>query len=213
METRFREINAKDFPDVTIELTPGHFVARHAHVNYYINPTPLKCYQKKARKAANALASQFLALSPVDTIVCLDGAEIIATHLAALLSKKGGYTQHADNDIAIVTPENNVAGQLIFRDNTQGMIRSKNVVLLVASAITGKTIGQAVRCIHYYGGTVSAICALFSAVKEVDGLPVNAIFTRNDVPDYETYKPEVCPMCKASVKIDALVNNYGYSKL
>ncbi len=213
METRFREISAIKNPEVTIRLTPGHFVARHAHVNYYIDPTPLKSFQKKARNAANALVSQYLSLTVVDTIVCLDGAEVIATQMAYLLSKQGGQTQNPDNDIAVVTPENNVAGQLIFRDNTQSMIRGKNVLLLVASAITGRTIKQAINCIRYYGGTATVICAIFSSVDEVDGLPVNAIFTKADVPDYETFKPEACPMCKASQKIDALVNNFGYSKL
>lgn len=213
METRFQEIASIKSPEVTINLTSGHFVARHAHVNYYIDPTPLKCFQKKAKNAANALVSQYLSLTVVDTIVCLDGAEVIAAYLASNLVRQGGETQHPDNDIAVVTPENNVAGQLIFRDNTQKMIQGKRILLLVASAITGKTIQQAINCIRYYGGEVSAICAIFSSVDDVNGLPVRAIFTKSDVPDYETFKPESCPMCKAGQKIDALVNNYGYSKL
>lgn len=213
METRVREIKAKNFPDITIKVTPGHFATRHSHINYYVDLTNVKCLQRIAKQAAGALASQYSKLTPVDTIVCLDGAEVIAAFLAAALSQPDNRSLNAGRDIAIVTPETNAAGQLIFRDNTQNMIWNKNVLLLVASATTGKTINQAIECIHYYNGRVSGICALFSAINKVNDIPVNAIFTTDDVPGYETYKAGDCPECRAQHKIDALVNNFGYSKL
>jgi len=86
-------------------------------------------------------------------------------------------------------------------------------MLLVAKATTGKTLNQAIDYIQYYGGRVSSICALFSAIKQVEGIPVNALFTTDDIPGYETYEPDDCPECKEGKKIDALVNNYGYSKI
>jgi len=213
METRIREIKARNFPEITIKITPGHFATRHSHINYYVDLTSVKCYQKIARQAANALASQYSMQTPVDTIVCLDGAEVIAAFLSAALTQKDSRSINAGADIAIVTPETNAAGQLIFRDNTQHMIWNKNVLLLVASATTGKTINQAIDCIHYYSGRVSGICALFSAINLVNDIPVVAIFTTEDVPGYETFKAGECPECKLGHKIDALVNNYGYSKL
>jgi len=54
---------------------------------------------------------------------------------------------------------------------------------------------------------------LFSAINQVEGIPVNALFTTDDIPGYETYEPDDCPGCKEGKKIDALVNNYGYSKI
>jgi len=133
--------------------------------------------------------------------------------MAAALSKKDSHSINEGADISIVTPETNSAGQLILRDNTQNMIKDKNVMLLVAKATTGKTINQAIDYIQYYGGRVSGICALFSAIRQVEGILINAMFTTDDIPDYETYEPDACPGCRDGKKIDALVNNYGYSKI
>lgn len=213
METRVRQIKARIFPEITINVTPGHFATRHSHINYYVDLTNVKCQHKMARQAANALASQYSATIPVDTIVCLDGAEVVAAFLAVALSQSNSRSLNAGASIAIVTPETNAAGQLIFRDNTQHMIWNKSVLLLVASATTGKTINQAIECIHYYSGRASGICALFSAINKINDMPVNAIFTTEDVPGYETFNAGDCPECRAQHKIDALVNNYGYSKL
>ena len=38
-------------------------------------------------------------------------------------------------------------------------------------------------------------------------------YTQKDRPDYSSHSPENCPLCKAGVKLDALVNSYGISSL
>jgi orotate phosphoribosyltransferase len=93
------------------------------------------------------------------------------------------------------------------------MIKGKNVLLLLASATTGKTIKQSLECIEYYGGTISGISAIFSATDSVIGFPVHSLFSTKDLPDYKTYPHDDCPMCKAGQRIEAIVNSYGYSKL
>ena len=113
----------------------------------------------------------------------------------------------------MITPEFNSNGQIIFRDNIQPMVWEKRVLLLVASATTGKTINRSLECIKYYGGNVVGIAALFSAIREKQGIPVDAIFTQEDIPNYRTYSFEECPDCKEKRRIDAIVNSYGYSKL
>ncbi len=55
--------------------------------------------------------------------------------------------------------------------------------------------------------------AIFSAIGEAGGVPVDSVFTRDDLPDYRTYSHQDCPLCKEGRKIDAIVNSYGYSKM
>ena len=100
-----------------------------------------------------------------------------------------------------------------INDNMQLMVKDKNILLLLATATTGKTLNQSIECIEYYGGKISAINAIFSAVDKAHSIPVNAIFTRKDMPDYQTYSFRDCPLCQKQERVDAIVNTYGYSKL
>jgi len=102
---------------------------------------------------------------------------------------------------------------MIFRDNLQSAIWNKNVLLLVASITTGKTVNRALDCVRYYGGKTAGICALFSNVDEVQSVKVNGLFEVDDLPSYETFSAHSCPFCNDGIKIDAIVNSYGYSKL
>lgn len=212
METRAKEISSKLHPIVSMTVTPGHFATRNSHINYYVDLTAIKSQIKIAKQAGLELAARYANNTQVDTIICLDGTDVLAAFLASALSESGrGINVGAD--IAVLEPEVNTSGQLMFRDNGQGMIRGKNVLLLVASATTGVTITQAVECIHYYHGTVCGIGAIFSAVDSVGEIPVNSLFSTADVPGYTTYAPGECPECRARHKIDALVNSFGYSRI
>lgn len=213
METRSREIKAPNNPQVTIRVTPGHFATRHSHINYYVDLTEVKCHHQAAKIAGRELASRYDRAVAIDTIVCLDGIEVVAAYLADALSTVGGHSFNLGANIAIVTPEINTSGQLMFRDNVQKLIWNHNVLLLVASATTGNTITQAMECIDYYSGRIGGICAIFSAITQVGDIKIESIFSADDVPGYETYQPADCPDCLAHHKIDALVNSFGYSKL
>ena len=76
------------------------------------------------------------------------------------------------------------------------MIKNMQVLLLVASATTGKTIDRAVECIEYYEGSVCGISAIFSAAKKIHGIEINTIFTDSDLPDYRAYSHADCPYCR-----------------
>ena len=67
--------------------------------------------------------------------------------------------------------------------------------------------------IQYYGGILQGVSAIFSAVKEVNGIPINSVYTKEDLPDYESFDYRNCPYCRQSMKLDALVNSYGYMQL
>ena len=75
------------------------------------------------------------------------------------------------------------------------------------------TMRRSLECIEYYGGRVQGICSVFSAVKSINGMRVDAMFDTSDIPGYQAYEVHNCPMCKAKQKLDAMVNGYGYSKL
>lgn len=212
METRSREIKSRKQPMISMHATPGHFVTRNSHINYYIELTDIKSHHGMARLAARDLASNYSQV-PVDTIVCLEGTEVLAAFLADVLGDQNNRSINAGAQISIVTPETNISGQLMFRDNIQRMIWDRNTILLVASATTGTSVTQAMECITYYNGRINGIAAIFSAVASIGDIPVYSVFNVDDVPGYATYAPADCPDCRAKRKIDALVNSFGYSKL
>ena len=54
----------------------------------------------------------------VDTIVCMDGTEVVGAYLAQEFEKRGFRNTNLHDTIYVVTPEYNANNQLIFRDNT-----------------------------------------------------------------------------------------------
>lgn len=213
MESRAIRIHSDKIRTISISIIPGHFATTHSHVNYYIDMTSIKHQHTMAKLVAEYAAQKYINLVPVNTIICMDGCEVIGAFLADELTKSGISSMNESEDIAVVTPEFNTNGQLIFRDNMQKMLWNKSILLLVASATTGKTINRALECIKYYGGKVVGISAIFSAIDEMGGIPINSVFTSEDLPNYRTYSFQECPFCKEKQKIDAIVNSYGYSKV
>lgn len=207
------KIQSKEHPNVVLKAIPGHFVTPNSHVNYFLDMTTLKSRLSEASMAARELSRQISVTTVVDTIVCMDGCEIIGAFLAEELTRAGIYSMNAHKTIYIITPEFVNSGQLLFRDNYLPMIKGKNVLLLLASATTGQTIIKAGQALSYYGATISGISAVFSAANSVMGIPIKSLFTIADIPDYKAYNPEGCSLCKEKMPIDAFANAYGYSTI
>lgn len=207
------KIESKEHRNVVLKAIPGHFVTPNSHVNYFLDMATIKCRLSEASAAAKALSEQITATTVVDTIVCIDGCEIIGAFLAEDLTRAGVYSMNSHNTIYIVTPEYVNSGHLVFRENMVPMIRDKNILLLMASATTGQTIIKAAQALSYYGAKISGISAVFSAANSVMGIPIRSLFTITDIPDYKTYNPEGCSLCKEGKKIDAFANGFGYSKI
>ncbi|MDE7251001.1 MAG: orotate phosphoribosyltransferase [Lachnospiraceae bacterium] len=162
---------------------------------------------------AKELGGQISVSTVVDTIVCIDGCEIIGAFLAEELTRAGVYSMNAHNTIYIITPEYANSGQILFRENYIPMIKGKNVLLLLASATTGQTIVKVGQALSYYGATISGISAVFSAANSAMGIPIKSLFTIADIPDYKAFNPEGCSLCKEKQPIDALANGFGYSRI
>ena len=213
-EERIIKYYSRKDPNIAIKVIPGHFATNHSHLNQYLDMTTMKTRQNEAERIAIAMTDYYNVMGkPIDTIVCLDGCEVIGAFLASELSRAGVLSMNAHKTIYVVTPEFNSNGQMIFRDNLKHEVQNRNVLLLLASATTGKTIRASMECIQYYGGTLQGISAIFSAVDSIDGHRIDALFREEDIPNYEAYKHNECPLCQAGDRIEALVNGYGYSEL
>lgn len=196
-----------------LRVSKGHFATSHSHINYYIDVTTQKARLSEASAVASELVSYYNTSTIVDTILCLDGTQVIGTCLAKELTAGHFVNLNAHQTIYVMTPEHTSGSQLIFRENILPMITGKNVLILAASVTTGYTARAAVEAVNYYGGTVAGICSIFATVEECAGYPVRAVFNTADLGDYASYPSHECPLCKKGEKIEALVNSFGFAKL
>ena len=199
--------------NVPLRVARGHFATNHSHINYYIDITYPKTRLTEAQAVAKQLVATFKNTTPIDTILCLDGTAVLGTCLADELTKSGFRSMNSHKTIYVVEPEYGVNNQMLFRDNIQPMIRNKHVLVLTASCTTGYTAKKGIETIGYYGGEVVGVAALYSMTDEVCGQKVHSVFTKDDLPDYESYDYKDCPYCKQGRRLDALVNSHGYSWL
>ncbi|MEE1319137.1 MAG: phosphoribosyltransferase [Ruminococcus sp.] len=199
--------------NVFLRVSKGHFATSHSHTNYYIDVTTQKTRLSEAKAVAKELVTGYRSNTIVDTILCVDGTEVIGACVADELTKADFVSLNAHRTIYVVTPEFLGGGQLMFRDNLVPMIANKHVLIVAASVTTGKTAQAAIDAVKYYGGQVVGVSAIFATVHECEGYPVTSIFDPKDLGDYESYNSHHCPICERGEKIEALVNSYGYSKL
>lgn len=213
MEINFKELKSEKNPKAYVKIMKGHFARSHSHVNTYIDISAIKHRSLNAEEAAKVLSENYLASADVDAIVCLDGMEVVGAFLAEILAAPGSISLNKGKNIAVVEPEPNQLGQMMFRDNIRKMISGQKVLILAGSINTGKTMLQAIDTVLYYGGSVTGVCSVFSAVSSVAGMNIHAIFTSRDIPDYQAYPSHDCQLCKAGQRVQAIVNSYGYSEL
>lgn len=200
-------------PHLYLSGYKGHFVAGRSHLNYYIDITSQKSCLSEAKAVAKAIAPSYKLHTMIDTILCLDGTEVIGTCLANELTKNDLASINANKEINILSPEYTVSNQLMFRDNIVQMIEGKQVLILAASVVTGSTAQTAFEAVRYYSGTPAGIASIFATLKECEDFPVVSVFDPHDLPDYESHSAMDCPLCKSGVRIDALINSYGCSML
>lgn len=207
MERRASELFSVLNREISIKVIPGHFATKHSHISHCIDMTDIKSRMNSAKAAARILSDSFTS-TPVDTIITLDRMKMVGAFMAHYLSHSGINLNH---DIAVITPEF-VNEKLILRDNFLPFVKHRHVLLLTASATTGKTVQSSIEGINYYGGTPIGAATVFGSDFDCD-VPVIRLFGMHDIKDYSSYSPQECPLCKKGLKVDAVVNSYGYSKL
>ena len=197
-----------------LRVAMGHFATGNSHSNYYIDVVAQKARLSEAKAVAAELSSYYYQSTVVDTILCLDGTEVIGACLANELTKSNFISMNAHKSIYVVSPEITNSSQILFRDNIVPMISGKSVMLLAVSYSSGRSVEAAIDAVRYYGGIPVGVSAIFStADKTKTDLPIFSCFNPDFLGDYKHYNPQECPMCKAGQKLDALINGFGYSLL
>ena len=210
-----------EFPNqrgnVPLRIAQGHFATSHSHLNYYIDLTMTKHRLSEACEAAAQLAAAFRPSVVIDTLLCLDGTEVLGACLASELTRTGVTSMNAHKTIYVVSPEY-TARDILFRENAVPMIYGKHVLVLADTVITGNTSRAALEAIRYYGGHPVGVGTIFSCRDELQSgdiaCPVHASFTKQHaLPDFQYVSASDCPMCKQGRPLDAVVNAYGISSL
>lgn len=207
MERRAYDIYAKVNREISVKVIPGHFATKHSHVSHCIDMTQVKSQLNMAKAAAKSLADCFVS-TPVDTIISLERMKMIGAFMANYLSHAG---VNAGQNIAVISPEI-TNEKMILRDNFLPYVKGKHVLLLTASATTGQTVHSGIEGIRFYGGTPAGAATIFGGEFELD-VPVYKLLGVSDIQGYSSYAPVNCPLCRDKIKVDAVVNSYGYSKI
>jgi len=197
-------------PAIKVNAIPGHFTTSQFHITHYLDLDNLKSNARLAREAAKELAGPYLTTTHVDTIVCLEGMEVVGAFMAEELAKEGTTDINSGKDIYVVTPISNYNRKLMFQSSMQEMISDRDIIVLVSSISSGLTLYSALECLSYYGGKLAGISALFSAYPERHEHEINSLFTGKDVPGYQIYSPSECPICRSGRKLDGIIVQDGY---
>ncbi len=207
MEKRAYEIFSSINRSVSVTVIPGHFATKHSHISHCVDMTKVKSQLTSAKAAAKMFAAMLIS-TPVDTIISLDRMKMVGAYLAEELSN-GGI--NVSQNISVISPEI-TNDKMLLRDNFLPYVKHKHVLILTASTSTGLTVESVAEGVTYYGGEPVGIAAVFGAKFE-SKVPVLTLFGTEDVPGFKSYPPVDCPFCKKGVKVDAVVNSYGYSKI
>ena len=200
--------------NVFIHVMPGHFISANNHINYYVGTSDIKHNLNVSTQAAKLMAECYSTNGiDVDTVLCLYETQALGAYLAQELSYSTMMAPNPDQTVFVVGSEYDAAGNLIFRDNLRRMIYGKNVVVLISCITSGRTVERAIESVRYYGGKVAGISSVFSMQSKISSVPVNSLFTTDDIPGYISYPSHDCPLCQKGVAVDAISNGYGYSKI
>ena len=166
MENRKIQFRSKAC-NLHLSAYPGHFATKHSHVNYFLDMTTLKVRQSNAEEAARALVPLYKHNTVVDTIVCLDGTEVIGEFLAEKLTESGFFSYNQHKSIYIVSSSD---GQMFFI-NIQPMIKTENIVyfcgICLASGSQSAELGM------YLSTMIASNCeiSLMLVLSEYGSLP------------------------------------------
>lgn len=214
MDNKILTITSDRNETVFIHTMNGHFITSSSHLNCYVGTSDIKHNHEVSVEAAKLLASFYNERGiEADSVLCLYETQALGAYLAHELARPSMLNPNPDNAVYVLGPEYDALGNIIFRDNLRKLISGRRVILLISCITSGKTIERAIESVSYYGGTVVGVSSAFSAVESIGGIEVNTIFTKDDVPGYETYPIHDCPLCRAGQKVDAIANGYGYSLL
>lgn len=83
------KIYARGDSRIQLKVIPGHFVTSQSHITHYLDLTTMKSRTAEAQNIAHELAANYEVSTHVDTIICMDGLEVIGAYLSEELTKAG----------------------------------------------------------------------------------------------------------------------------
>ena len=211
MNDNVLRIPLKKNPSIFMDVSPGHYTTGNVHTNYYIDVSNMKANALVARDIARELSIPYFSSAMVDTIICMENTKVIGAFLAEELLEPGTMAMNSEGEIHVITPRSNIDGKLVFFDNEVEWIKNKNILLLMATISGGQTLGSTLECIAYYNGRITGISSLFSASDKVSQEKIHALFTSDDIPNYEVVRSNKCAMCADGQKLDAFISSDGYN--
>ena len=105
MEERMVKFYSQENNNLALHAIPGHFATSHSHINYYIDVTSMKARVKEAKEAAKGLYQKTGNPSYVDTVVCMDGTEMIGAFLSQEIERNGLMSVNKHETIYVVSPD------------------------------------------------------------------------------------------------------------
>ena len=207
------DVSCRSNKNIKLSITLGHFATSHSHIDHYMGFTEMRTNCHQAMLCARELAKFYSHSKPVDTIICLEYTQVIGSYVATILTEPGSRGVNERHNISVITPESNSSGQLVFSGDVQNLVQNKSVLVLISTVSTGRSLERALECIAYYGGHLVGVAALFSAVGSINGEPIHALFSPDDVPDYGSYASSECPYCRKGRKLDGIVNAAGLTRI
>ena len=69
-------------PNLFLRVQKGHFATMHSHTNYFIDVTTQKTRLSEAKALAQDLVRNYQTNTIIDTILCIDGMEVVGTCIA-----------------------------------------------------------------------------------------------------------------------------------
>ena len=207
----FVTVPARGNRRIKLTIYPGHYATSHAHVDNYISMTEVRTNSMMTYETAVELAKVFKYIQ-IDTVICLEYTQNIGALLAQELTT-GRREVNSGSEIHVITPSINSNNQLTFASDAQPFVTNRNVLILLSTISTGRSLSRAQECISYYGGKLVGIGAIFSAIDQSNGVPVHSIFAPEDLGSYNNYHSDECPMCRAGRKLDGFITTGGYNEL
>ena len=102
MEARMFKVYAKGDEKIQLKVMPGHFVTSQSHITHYLEMTTMKTRCAEAARIARLLSVRYETTTPVDSIICLDGLEVVGAFLAEELAKAGVLSMNAHKTLSLI---------------------------------------------------------------------------------------------------------------
>lgn len=118
MKSKAFTVSLPKNPSINMNVIPGHFTTSHFHISHYLDLDDLKTNSSLARDVAVELALPYLASTLVDTIVCMEGTEVIGAYMA-----EEYLANSSDKKIYYVNDEKQQAQYIrMFKENSMDAV-------------------------------------------------------------------------------------------